>query len=48
MTIKEKLLIFWVFVVVLAGFAASQFSTHLTGALEHLLAAGLPLLCGWD
>ena len=48
MTIKEKLLILWVFVVVVVGFAVSHFSTHLTGALEHLLAVGLPMLCGWD
>ena len=48
MTIKEKLLILWVFVVVLVGFVMSHVTAHVTSALEHFLAMALPLLCGWN
>ena len=48
MTTKEKLLILWVFAVVLVSFAVNHFAAHFTTALEHFLAVTLPLLCGWN
>jgi len=48
MTTKEKLLILWVFAVVLVSFAVNHLAAHFTAGLEHFLAISLPLLCGWN
>ena len=48
MTIKEKLLVLWVFTVVVIGFAMSHLTAHVASALEHFLAISFPLFGGWN
>ena len=42
MSAKEKLLLLWVFVVVVAGFAMTHFGSYLAFFIEHCFALILP------
>ena len=44
MTIKEKLLFLWVFVVVIVAFVLTHVAGHLAFVLENCLALILPVL----
>ena len=48
MNVKAKLLVLWVFVVVLITFLVTQFSHHLLFVLENCLAFALPSLSRWS
>jgi hypothetical protein len=43
MTMKEKLLVLWVFVMVIVVFVLTHVAGHLTFALQNCLALLLPL-----
>ena len=44
MTRKEKLLVLWVFVMVIVAFMATHIAGHLAFVLENCLASILPVL----
>lgn len=44
MTMKEKLLVLWVFVMVIVGFVLSHVAGHLMFVLQNCFALLLPVL----
>ncbi len=44
MTMKEKLLVLWVFVMVIGGFVITHVAGHLAFVLENCFALLLPVL----
>jgi hypothetical protein len=44
MTMKEKLLVLWVFVMVIVAFVITHVAGHLAFVLENCLALVLPIL----
>jgi len=44
MTMKEKLLVLWIFVMVIVAFVITHFAGHLAFVLENCFALVLPAL----
>jgi hypothetical protein len=48
MTMKEKYLLLWVFLMMAMTFAMHQFAGHVAPVLENLVAVALPASCIWS